>query len=75
MLSEHISRIDGIAIYPIISLMVFSALFIITIIWVLRLDKKYITRMENLPFETDFANKSEEIKFYNNSEKKNEIEK
>lgn len=69
MLSEHISRIDGIAIYPIISLIVFSILFAATIVWVLRLDKKYLTRMENLPLDSDFDNNSEEIKFYNNSEK------
>ncbi|NJD23022.1 MAG: cbb3-type cytochrome c oxidase subunit 3 [Melioribacter sp.] len=69
MLSEHISRIDGIAIYPIISLIVFSILFVGTIVWVLRLDKKYLTRMENLPLDSNFDNNSEEIKFYNNSEK------
>ena len=69
MLSEHISRIDGIAVYPIISLIVFSILFIATIVWVIRLDKKYLTRMENLPLDSDFDNNSEEIKFYNNPEK------
>ncbi len=69
MLSEHISRIDGIAIYPIISLIVFSILFIATIVWIIKLDKKYLTRMENLPLDSNFDNNSEEIKFYNNSEK------
>ncbi len=75
MLSEHISRIEGIAVYPIISLLIFSVFFIVTIVWVFRLDKKYLTRMENLPLEANFDNNSEEIKFYNNSEIKNEIEK
>ena len=69
MLSEHISRIDGIVVYPIISLIVFSILFVATIVWVIRLDKKYLTRMENLPLDSDFDNNSEEIKFYNNPEK------
>lgn len=69
MLSEHISRIDGIAIYPIISLIVFSVLFVAAIIWVIRLDKKYLTRMGNLPLDSNFENNSQEIKFYNNSEK------
>lgn len=59
MLSEHISRIDGIAIYPIISLIVFSILFIATIVWVIKLDKKYLTRMENLPLDSNFKNNSE----------------
>ena len=69
MLSEHISRIDGIAIYPIISLIVFSILFIATIVWIIKLDKKYLTRMENLPLDSNFENNSHEIQFYNNSEK------
>lgn len=75
MLSEHISRIEGIAVYPVISLIVFSILFVIAVVWVFRLDKKYISRMENLPLETNFDNNSEGIKIYNNSEIKNEIEK
>ena len=75
MLSEHISKIEGIAVYPVISLIVFSILFVIAVVWVFRLDKKYIARMENLPLETNFDNNPEGIKIYNNSEIKNEIEK
>lgn len=75
MISEHLSGIEGIAVYPIISLLIFSVFFIVTIVWVFRLDKKYLTRMENLPLETNLNNNSEEIKFYNNSEIKNEIKK
>lgn len=74
MLSEHISKIEGIAVYPIISLIVFSILFVAAIVWVFRLDKKYLARMENLPLETNFDNNPEGIKFQNNSEIKNEIE-
>lgn len=67
MISEHLSKIDGIAVYPIFSLILFFTLFAITIVWVLKLDKKYLTRMENLPLESNSENK-------NNSEIKNEIE-
>ena len=68
MLSEHVGRIEGIAIYPIISLIIFSILFVATIVWVIRLDKKYLSRMENLPLDSNFDNDSEEKKIYNNSE-------
>lgn len=75
MISEHFSGIEGIAVYPIISLLVFSVVFVVTVVWVLKLDKKYISQMENLPLETNFDNNPEGIKFQNNSEIKNEIEK
>ncbi len=68
MLSEHISRIEGIAVYPIISLITFFIFFAAALVWVFRLDKKYLTQMENLPLETNFDNNPEGIKFQNNSE-------
>lgn len=67
MLSEHLSNIDGVSVFPIISLIVFFLFFAVTIIWILRLDKKYILRMENLPLESNSGNK-------NNSEIENEVD-
>ena len=67
MESEHLSAVSGIAVYPIISMVLFIILFTITVIWVLRLDKKYLSRMENLPLDSNTdINK-------NNSEIANEI--
>lgn len=65
MLSEPLSAIEGVSLYPIISLIMFFSLFVVSIIWVVRLDKKYIHRMENLPLESNTENE-------NNSEMKNE---
>jgi hypothetical protein len=67
MFSDHLSKIDGIAVFPIISMILFISLFVIAIIWVVRLDKKYLHRMENLPLDSNSENK-------NNSEINNEIQ-
>lgn len=66
MFSEHLSRIEGIAIYPIVSMIIFIGLFLFTLVWVLRLDKKYISEMENLPLDSNLENE-------NKSEIKNEV--
>ena len=67
MFSDHLSSIDGISIFPIISMIIFISLFAIAVIWVIKLDKRYINRMENLPLDSNSANK-------NNSEINNEIQ-
>ncbi|MCL4548234.1 MAG: cytochrome C oxidase Cbb3 [Bacteroidetes bacterium] len=66
MFSEHLSKIEGIEIYPIISMIIFISLFLFTLVWVFRLDKKYISKMENLPLDSNLENE-------NKSEIKNEV--
>lgn len=66
MFSEHLSSIEGIEIYPIISMIIFISLFLFTLVWVFRLDKKYISEMENLPLDSNLENE-------NKSEIKNEV--
>lgn len=66
MFSEHLSKIEGIEIYPIISMIIFIGLFLFTLVWVFRLDKKYISKMENLPLDSKLENE-------NKSEIKNEV--
>ncbi len=66
MLSDHFSGIEGISLYPVISLIFCFIFFAAAIYKVARLDKKYLTRMENLPLETFSENK-------NNSEMINEV--
>jgi cbb3-type cytochrome oxidase subunit 3 len=45
--------IDGVAIFPIISFVIFFSFFIGLLIWVFRTDKKYIKYIEELPFKED----------------------
>lgn len=51
MYKEILQSIEGIEIYPLISLFIFLALFAVITIWILRLDKRYVKKMETLPLE------------------------
>ncbi len=53
MLSRFVEGIDGHIILSVISLLLFFAVFIGAIIWVLRLDKNYRSKMKNFPIEED----------------------
>lgn len=56
MHKEVLQSIEGVSTYPIISLIVFVLFFAVIIIWMLKVDKKYIKKMENLPFENEEDN-------------------
>ncbi|MCX6155121.1 MAG: cbb3-type cytochrome c oxidase subunit 3 [Candidatus Kapabacteria bacterium] len=64
MFKEIFAQINGIQLLPNISLIIFLAVFIMILIAVWKLDEKYVTKMENLPFEN-------ENKFEINQEGKN----
>ncbi|MDI9319457.1 MAG: hypothetical protein QM530_03185 [Phycisphaerales bacterium] len=51
--SHYLETISGVSIYPIISLLMFVSFFVIVTLWVLRVDKKTIEHIENLPLEND----------------------
>ncbi|MBU2492057.1 MAG: cbb3-type cytochrome c oxidase subunit 3 [Bacteroidetes bacterium] len=67
MFSNYLSSIKDVSIFPIIGIIIFFLVFIFVIIKIIRADKKYLTKMENLPLEDDNELKT-------NSENKNEIE-
>ena len=48
-----LSNIQGIDIYPIISLLIFFTFFIVMAYLVFNLDKGYISEMKNMPLEED----------------------
>ncbi len=50
-IKHHMETIIGIEIYPIISLTIFFFFFIGIIYWVMKMDKKQITEICNLPLE------------------------
>lgn len=52
----HMESIDGIAIYPIISLMIFFAFFIVLFWWVLTTSKEHIKEVSEIPLEKDDSN-------------------
>lgn len=53
----HMDSIDGINIYPIISLAIFFTFFIMLGVWVFIQRKEHINYLSNLPF--DESNESE----------------
>lgn len=73
MLSEYLSNVEGVSVFPIVSLIVFFLFFAVTVVWVLRLDKKYIVRMGNLPLESNSENNPKGMNLQNNSEMKDEV--
>ncbi len=49
----HLTSIDGIEIYPIISLIIFFAFFVGLIWYIIRLDKNKIKELEKMPLNED----------------------
>ena len=74
MIKEYLQAIEGIEIYPVIGLILFLAIFLFIIFWVLKIDKSYLTHMKQLPLdsETDaFSNQA--VEFQNFKGDKNEL--
>jgi hypothetical protein len=66
MISDILSTTEGVSIYAIIALVSFVLLFLGVVVWTFKVDKSYLTRMENLPL-------SSENNSINNPENSNEI--
>lgn len=47
----YMDSIDGIEIYPIISLLIFFTFFVILFWWVFTAKKDYINKVSNLPLD------------------------
>ena len=53
MYKEILQSIDNIAIWPVVSFVIFFAFFIILLVWVFSVDKAFIKKMEELPIEKE----------------------
>ena len=53
MFKEVLQSIEGVEFYTIVSMMIFILFFVGMIIWLLKVDKKYIKTMSELPLEED----------------------
>ena len=53
MINELLQSIVGVEIYPIISLVLFLSIFLIVVWWAIRMDKKRVLHLSNLPLEND----------------------
>ncbi|PKV48300.1 hypothetical protein ATE84_0297 [Aquimarina sp. MAR_2010_214] len=52
----HMESIEGIEIYPIISLLIFSIFFAILFWWVFTAKKEHIKEVSQIPLETENEN-------------------
>ncbi|WP_010135345.1 hypothetical protein [Ochrovirga pacifica] len=50
-IKNHMVTIDGISIYPIVSLSIFFVFFALLFFWVYKAKKDYLNKVSNLPFE------------------------
>lgn len=51
MYKEVLRSISDVEIFPIISIVIFFLFFVGLVVWVLRMDKKFIRQIERLPLE------------------------
>ncbi len=49
---HHLAGINGIEIYPILSLLIFFIFFVALFGWVFTAKKDYIKKVSNLPFDS-----------------------
>lgn len=56
---QYLETIEGVELYPIISLLIFFTFFVVLFWWVFTAKKDYINKVSNLPFideENDHQN-------------------
>lgn len=58
-IKHHLEGIDGVTIYPIVSLLIFFIFFVVLFVWVGTAKKQYIETVSNLPFESSTNNNQE----------------
>ena len=58
MYKNILQSIDNIAIWPVVSFVIFFVFFICLLWWVFSVDKNFITKMKQLPIDIDSSNKN-----------------
>ena len=63
MYKNVLQTIEGIGIYPLISMFIFQVVFLVVVIWFFRADKNYLHHMSRLPLDQNPQrnNQKEEI--------------
>lgn len=55
-IKQYAESIDGVNIYPIISLLIFFIFFIVLLYYVKRMDKKKVNEISRIPLDQDSEN-------------------
>ncbi len=53
MFKYYFEQINDVAIWPVISLIIFFTFFVGLLIWVWKVDKTFVNKMKNLPLEDE----------------------
>ncbi|MFT4094534.1 MAG: CcoQ/FixQ family Cbb3-type cytochrome c oxidase assembly chaperone [Niabella sp.] len=48
---NYLEKISGVSIYPVISLVLFTAVFVLVVIYAMKTSRETISEMENLPLD------------------------
>ena len=51
--TDHLTSIEGVAIYPLISMLIFFVFFVVLVYIVAKMRKGYIDEMKQMPLEDD----------------------
>lgn len=60
-IQKYTETMENIAVYPMISLLVFFIFFIVLLYLVIRMDKKSVQTLSNIPFETEEETNNQSI--------------
>ncbi len=52
MYKQILENISGVEIWPIMSFLIFMAIFAIVVVWAVRMDKKKVKHMASLPLDS-----------------------
>ena len=63
MFKYYFEQVNNVEVWPIISLIIFITFFIGLLVWVVKVDKKYIQDMSNLPVEEDAKNNKNQFDY------------
>lgn len=55
-IKHHMETISGIEIYPMISFLLFFSFFVLMLIYVIKADKKRLSRISQLPLDDESLN-------------------
>ena len=53
MYKEVLRTIVGIEVFPVLSLLIFLTVFVVMLVWVLRMDRARLASYANLPLDDD----------------------
>jgi hypothetical protein len=53
MYREVLQSIDGVAVYPIVALLIFFTFFVGVVVWTVRLDGAQVRELARLPLDED----------------------